>query len=196
SARGNPGKAPPHPVPVRLELRERCPRRAQHCDVVVGQVNDGTVEAVCPERTDRAAFTPARAEHEVVDEQLRTPREQFHEGLLPLDGVEHILLLDPDPRQLASPTRELVAATREFLLLLEQSQSSGQMLPGGACLVRGHVRLLSSSRHRAAFLRAIRWPSAPRWIRAPPRSRVWTARLRVRPRWRAARSPRKRRAPA
>ena len=118
--RGRPGKRPPHPPLVRLQLRERRPRHRRKRDVVVGQVDD---EAVEPVRDRRAGRTPRRVvgpEHEVVDEELRAPSEEVCQRGAPLVGLESILLVDPNPRQLLPPPRQLVAAPRQLLLRLEQ----------------------------------------------------------------------------
>src|SRR5204863_2074629 len=120
AGRGRPGKRPPHPPLVRLQLRERRPRHRRKRDVVVGQVND---EAVEPVRDRRAGRTPCRVvgpEHEVVDEELRAPSEEVCQRGAPLVGLESILLVDPNPRQLLPPPRQLVAAPRQLLLCLEQ----------------------------------------------------------------------------
>ena len=118
--RGRPGKRPPHPPLVRLQLRERRPRHRRKRDVVVRQVDD---EAVEPVRDRRAGRTPRRVvgpEHEVVDEELRAPSEEVRQRGAPFVGLESILLVDPNPRQLLPPPRQLVAAPRELLLRLEQ----------------------------------------------------------------------------
>ena len=118
--RGRPGKRPPHPPLVRLQLRERRPRHRRKRDVVVRQVDD---EAVEPVRDRRAGRTPRRVvgpEHEVVDEELRAPSEEVCQRGAPFIGLESVLLVDPDPRQLLPPPRQLVAAPRQLLLLLEQ----------------------------------------------------------------------------
>src|SRR2546425_4939101 len=120
--RGRPGKRPAHPPLVRLQLRERRPRHRRKRDVVVGQVDD---EAVEPVRDRRAGWTPRRVvgpEHEVVDEELRAPSEEVYQRGAPLVGLESVLLVDPDPRQLLPSPRQLVAAPRELLLRLEQRE--------------------------------------------------------------------------
>ena len=61
-----------------------------------------------------------RAEHEVVDEQLRPTVEELGERLRPRLGLEAVVLLDRHPGELAPLTRELVAAAGELLLLGEQ----------------------------------------------------------------------------
>jgi hypothetical protein len=123
--RGRPGKGPAHSPLVRLQLRERRPRDRPQYDVVVGQVHGEPVEAV---RDRRAGRTPRRVvgpEHEVVDEQLRTPSEEVCQRGPPLVGLESILLVDPDPRQLLPLPRQLVAAPRELLLRVEQLEPRG-----------------------------------------------------------------------
>src|ERR1700736_4658647 len=118
--RGCPGKRPPHPPLVRLQLRERRPRHRRKRDVVVRQVDD---EAVEPVRDRRAGHTPRRVvgpEHEVVDEELRAPSGEVCQRSAPLFGLESILLADPDPRQLLPAPRQIVAAPRELLFRLEQ----------------------------------------------------------------------------
>src|SRR5207249_7862475 len=141
--RGRPGKRPPHPPLVRLQLRERRPRHRRKRDVVVGQVDD---EAVEPVRDRRAGRTPRRVvgpEHEVVDEELRAPSEEVCQQGAPLVGLESILLVDPNPRQLLPPPRQLVAAPRDLLLRLEQLEPRCE--PLFTC--PGHVL-----RHRSSLL--------------------------------------------
>src|SRR5271166_3232038 len=110
--RGRPRKPPPHPPLIRLQRRERRPRHRRKRDVVVRQVDD---EAVEPVRDHRAGRTPRRVvgpEHEVVDEELRAPSEEVCQRCAPLIGLESVLLVDPDPRQLLTSPRQLVAAPR------------------------------------------------------------------------------------
>src|SRR5258707_2200402 len=126
--RGHPGKRPPHPPLVRLQLRERCPRHRRKCDVVVRQVDD---EAVEPVRDRRAGRTPRRVvgpKHEVVDEELRTPSEEVCQRGAPFVSLESILLVDPDPRQLLPSPRQLVATPRYLLLRLQQLETRCQPL--------------------------------------------------------------------
>jgi hypothetical protein len=77
-------------------------------------------------RVDRAARLVARAEHEVVDEQLRSSVEQLGERLLAVVGIEAVLLLHPHPWQLASLPRELIAEPGVLLLAYQQPLASGQ----------------------------------------------------------------------
>src|SRR5262245_44719406 len=126
--RGRPRKRPPHPPLVRLQLRERRPRHCRKADVVVRQVNG---EAVEPVRDRRAGRTPRRVvgpEHEVVDEELRAPSEEVLERGAPFIGLETVVLVEADPRQLLAPLRQLVAAPCELLLRLEQLEPRCQPL--------------------------------------------------------------------
>src|SRR5215216_4203488 len=84
---------------------------------MVLEVRQGPVEAV---RRVRAAHTarlrPAvdrRAEHEVVDEQLRAPVEELGEGLRAFVGLEAVVLVDTHPRKVSPLARQLVTAARE-----------------------------------------------------------------------------------
>jgi len=56
----------------------------------------------------------------VVDEELRAPAKEVCQRGAPFIGLESVLLVDPNPRQPLTPPRQLVAAPRELLLLLEQ----------------------------------------------------------------------------
>src|SRR5207237_4491971 len=48
------------------------------------------------------------------------PFEEVRQRSAPLVGLESILLVNEDPRQLLPPPRQLVAAPRELLLRVEQ----------------------------------------------------------------------------
>jgi hypothetical protein len=75
---------------------------------MIGQVHGKPVEAV---RNRRAGRTPCRvvgAEHEVVDEELRAPSEKVRKRSAPLVGLEAILLVDANPRQLLPSPRQFV----------------------------------------------------------------------------------------
>jgi hypothetical protein len=79
------------------------------------QVREQAVDAVGHRRAGRAAGLVARAEHEVVDEQLGSPVEQLGERLLTVVGVEAVLLLHRHPGQLASLLRDRVAESGVLL---------------------------------------------------------------------------------
>src|SRR5919199_2474477 len=90
------------------------------------------VEAVRGVRAAHAAGVgPAvdrRAEHEVVDQELRAPVEELGQRLRSVLGLEAVRLLDRDPRQLLPLAGELVAPTGELLLLRQQRDAGGQPL--------------------------------------------------------------------
>src|SRR5207245_11516288 len=113
--RRRPGEAPTHPLFVRLQLRERSPRHRKEPDVVIREVDDGAVEAVCDRRAGRAPGRVLGPEHEVIDEELRASSEKVSEGRLTLVGFEAILLFDSNPGQLLPHPRQLVATPRQRL---------------------------------------------------------------------------------
>ena len=79
---------------------------------MVGEVHDEAVETVRDRRTGRAAGGVVGPEHEVVNEELRAPSGEVGQRGVPLVGLESILLVDPDPRQLLALPCQLVAAPR------------------------------------------------------------------------------------
>src|SRR5205823_586421 len=78
------------------------------------------LEVVRPERADRTALLPVRAEHEVIDEQLAAAVEEISQRLLAVWALEDVLLLDRLPGKALSLLRQLVACACELLLLGEQ----------------------------------------------------------------------------
>ena len=89
------------------------------------QVRDEAIDAVRDRRVDRAAGLVARAEHEVVDDQLTSAIEKLGKRARAVVGVEPVVLLDGDPWQLASLARQLVAQPRVLLLADEQLLARG-----------------------------------------------------------------------
>src|SRR5262249_23768923 len=118
-----PWKRPAHPLLVCLQLRKRCPRDRPERYVMVGQVGDDAVKAVCDRRAGWTAGRVLGSEHEVIDEKLRTPSEEVCQRSPPLIRLKPILLLDPNPRQFLPLAGQLVTAARQFLLRLEQLKS-------------------------------------------------------------------------
>src|SRR5205823_3159734 len=67
----------------------------------------------------------------VVHDELAAPLEEIGKGLLAGRRVEHVVLLDPDPRQCASLATQLIAQARElFLLGQELGSCLGPLLAG------------------------------------------------------------------
>src|SRR5436190_2433845 len=122
--RRHPLEAPAHPLLVRRDLRQRRARDRDHRHVAGLQVENDRIEIVGPERADRAAGVVLRIEHEVVDEELATTVEELRQRLLPARAVEDVLLLDRLPRQGLPLLRQLVACTRELLLLRKELLAS------------------------------------------------------------------------
>jgi hypothetical protein len=87
---------------------------------VIRQVDDGAVEGIRDHRTRGTACLPIFPKHEVVDEELRSSSEEVCQRRAPFVGFKLILLVDANPRQLLPPSRQLVAAPRQFLLCLEK----------------------------------------------------------------------------
>ena len=120
AAARDPVDAPAHPLPVGEELLERRAGGEQQRGVPGLQVGDLGIERVRDRGADRAACLVGRPEHEVVDEQLGAAVEEIGERLRAVLGLEPVVLLDRDPRQLAPLPGQLVAAAGELLLLLQQ----------------------------------------------------------------------------
>src|SRR5438874_1986445 len=119
---------------------ERRARDGDHRHVVVLEVDDRAVEAVRDRRAGRAAGGVLGPEHEVVHQELRAPAEQIRQRGAALVGLEPVLLVDPDPRQLLPLPGQLVAAPGQLLLSLEQLEPRRQPLLTGPGPVLGHVR--------------------------------------------------------
>ena len=103
-------------------------RHEEHRHVVRIQVRDEPIDAVRDRRVDRAAGLVTRAEHEVVDDQLTSAIEKLRKRARAVVGVEPVVLLDANPRQLASLARQLVAQPRVLLLADEQLLAGGRPL--------------------------------------------------------------------
>jgi hypothetical protein len=81
-------------------------------------------------------------EHDVVGEQLRAPVEELGEGLLPVLGVELVLLLDRNPRKLTALLDHLLAELGVLGLELRELVASRLPVLTGSNLVVGHGSLL------------------------------------------------------
>jgi hypothetical protein len=84
------------------------------------KMHDDAVDVVALERTADARIGPARTEHEMLDDELAAPGEEIAQRLFPVGAVEHVLLVDPDPRQRAALGAQLVAPPGPRLLLGQQ----------------------------------------------------------------------------
>src|SRR5215216_5380584 len=108
-------------------------------------MHDNAVEPIRDGRAGRAPRLVIGSEHEMIDEELRTSLKEVHERDLSLAGLELILLVDPNPRQLLPAQRKLVAATRQLFLFLQQLDSRGEPLVSRPCLMLRHCSYLRRS---------------------------------------------------
>src|SRR5260370_33132152 len=97
-------------------------------DVARGEVHDAALEIVGPERAALAPLLPVGREHEMVDDQLRAPGEQVAERDLAVRPIEHVRLVDADPREIVPLLAQPVAPRRQPLLLSETPPT-----PPGPC---------------------------------------------------------------
>jgi hypothetical protein len=67
------------------------------------------VKVIGQVRAALAALLPARAKHEVIDDQLAPAVEKTGERFFPSRSVENIFLVDPDHRQFAPRRTERVS---------------------------------------------------------------------------------------
>src|SRR5260221_1757295 len=107
------------------------------------KVRQEAIEAVGHRRVDRASRLVGRSEHEVVDQELGAAVEELGQGAGPVVGVEPVVLLDRDPRQLAALARQLVRHPGVLLLALEQLVTSGLPLLTADNLCDPSSRLVS-----------------------------------------------------
>ena len=100
---------PPTSPPTRT-VNDRRAREADQRHVAVTQVHPRRVELIPDVDTARAgADLVVRPVHDVVGEELGAAVEELGERLLPVLGVELVLLFHRDPRDLASLLRHLAA---------------------------------------------------------------------------------------
>lgn len=86
----------------------------------MGQAGDDCVEPVRNRKARQAPCLELQPEHEVVNQELRSPLEMIHQTTQIEIGVEAIRLVDAHPRQRMSPSRRRVPLARMRVLNLEQ----------------------------------------------------------------------------
>src|SRR5437870_6204303 len=101
-------------------------------------MRNSAVEGVRPGRADRTARRVLGSEHEVIDEELRTPIEEIRQRLRSVVGLEAILLVDRHPRQLSPLARQLVIAAGQLLLASQQLLAGDKPLLARSYLVLRH----------------------------------------------------------
>src|SRR5438093_8486583 len=104
------------------------------------------VEAVGRRRTGRTASRVVRAEHEVVDDELRASVEELRECAWATGRVEAVLLLHGDPRQLPPQLCQLVTELSVFLLASQQRRPRSEPVLACSDIVISHRCLLSCER--------------------------------------------------
>ena len=107
------------------------------------EVGDDAVEVIGDERAAGASGIllvdpEPEAEHEVVDEQLGAPFEELVQRLLPVGGLEDVLLLDRDPGELLASAGKFVPLPHVPLLSLKQLPSGRKPVFTSSCLVVNH----------------------------------------------------------
>src|SRR5215469_13643195 len=142
--RGNPAALPPQPVSECFDLADGRARDQSQCGVALSEVHERSVDGVGYHRTARTAFRPLRAEHEVINHELRAAGEELGQRYSALGPVEYVILFDFDPGQFAPVAAELVAEPSKHFLFFQQR--SARLKPffvrnyGMYCLRCGHVR--------------------------------------------------------
>src|SRR5436190_4724758 len=140
---GDVRELPAHTGLVGTQPLDRRPREADQGHVAVIQVDEPAVEAV---REAAAARTRTvcvvRPEHDVVGEELRAAVEKLRKRLLPLLGVELVLLLDWHPGELEPPFLDLLVSLRLLGLEFRKLVPSRLPLLAGSDLVLRHLLLL------------------------------------------------------
>ena len=115
--RGEPLKAPAHPLLERLDLLKRSPRNSHKAHIAVRQVHTGAVERVGPERAVQTPLVVIGTEHKVIDDELAVFPKEIGKRLLAAWPVEDVLLLHLLPGERAPKLCQFLPLSREFLLL-------------------------------------------------------------------------------
>src|SRR5688500_19415675 len=84
------------------------------------------------------AFFPIRSKHEVVNDQLASPRKEIRQSYLSVWSGEDIILVDLHPRKFATFRTQFVEQSNRFLLFLQQLFSSRNPVLSGYN-VRFHI---------------------------------------------------------
>src|SRR6516225_1534952 len=113
-------------------------------------MNDCAVEMVRQIRATRAAGLPARAQHEVIDDQLALAAEQLGKRLLALRRIENVVLFHSLAWQFAAFAAERIAGAGKGFFFGEMGLARSDPFIVGNDFVRFHgascygaVRMLS-----------------------------------------------------
>src|SRR4051812_6418430 len=89
---------------------------------------DHDLQAVGPDRTERAVVLPLRTEHEVVDDELTPSVEEIRQRPLSAHTIKDVRFRHFLPRQRAALLVQLVPKPRELLFFFEKCGSGGEPL--------------------------------------------------------------------
>jgi hypothetical protein len=123
-------------------------------------VHGEAVKAVRVRRACRAAACVLGAEHEVIDDELRSSSEQIGKRRHALVGLKTVFLVNSNPRQPLPPLRQFVATPCQLLLGLEQLQPGRKPFITCSNLVISHCFSPSCQQSFALFLIRLTWPCA------------------------------------
>jgi hypothetical protein len=98
----------------------------------MGEMHQRASDVIGHERAAGAALLPARAEHEVLHDQLAASLEQIGEALFSTGRIKDVVLIHSHPGQVTTLRGERVALAA-VILLVDQ-----QLLPGLDPLGPGH----------------------------------------------------------
>src|SRR5580658_2998014 len=103
-------------------------------------MNKRSLDLVGPERAAHAALLPSGAKHEMIDNQLAASTEEICERLLAVGAVEHVVLLDLNPWQLAQLPAQFIVGPGKFLFFRQMRLACGDPLfAGHGWMVHGSV---------------------------------------------------------
>ena len=124
--RRDPVEGPAHAALEGLEFGEGRAGDGDHGHVVVGQVLVGAVDVVGEEGAALAAFGPAGAEHEVVDDQLAAAAEQVGQAQFAVGALEAVGFVDFYPGQGAAFGAEFVPFAGEGFFVGQVLATGGE----------------------------------------------------------------------
>jgi hypothetical protein len=116
----HPIEAPAHPPLIGLDLGEGRSGNGEQHHVAVNEVKRRAVEMICEIRATRASFTPIRSEHEVADDELAAPAEEIGQRYFAARPFEDVVLLDPDPGQLATFGAQSVTRSGQCVFVVQK----------------------------------------------------------------------------
>src|SRR4029077_9607636 len=95
------------------------------------EVHQSAFDMVDVKRTAHTTRLPSGSEHEMLYEQLATAIEEIGQSLRAVWALEHVVLLDGNPGQIASPGIDFISQPGEFFFLLQEFHSGNEPLVAG-----------------------------------------------------------------